>query len=302
MLCEYGCGKEAKYQFKNGKWCCEPHYLKCPESRKNRIGKNNPFYNKTHNAITKNKIRKSMTGEKNHRYGIFLSNDLKEKISKSLIGKMKKEKNPFYKQKHSNESKTLMSKALTYSINDYKEKYKIFPKEEEMRYNPDKPGEKEIQVHCKNHDCENSKEKGGWFTPSKYQLSDRIRALESKNGSDGAYFYCCDECKDECILYNLRSDPYKEKTEKPYTQEEYNIWRQVILKQDNYECQMCGSKKDLHCHHINPIKTHPHLALDPTNGIVLCRECHYKIGHKTGTECSTGNLANINQIGCKLGN
>jgi len=21
-LCDYGCGQEAKYQFKNGKWCC----------------------------------------------------------------------------------------------------------------------------------------------------------------------------------------------------------------------------------------------------------------------------------------
>ncbi len=24
----------------------------------------------------------------------------------------------------------------------------------------------------------------------------------------------------------------------------------------------------------------------------ICKECHYEIGHKTGTECSTGNLAN----------
>jgi hypothetical protein len=23
-----------------------------------------------------------------------------------------------------------------------------------------------------------------------------------------------------------------------------------------------------------------------------CEECHYKYGHKSGTECSTGNLAN----------
>jgi len=28
-----------------------------------------------------------------------------------------------------------------------------------MRYNPDKPGEEEIQVHCKNHLCKNSKKK-----------------------------------------------------------------------------------------------------------------------------------------------
>jgi len=33
MLCSYGCGKEAKYQFKNGKWCCSSHSASCPEIR-----------------------------------------------------------------------------------------------------------------------------------------------------------------------------------------------------------------------------------------------------------------------------
>lgn len=34
MLCEYGCGREATHQLKNGKWCCETSYNKCPEMRK----------------------------------------------------------------------------------------------------------------------------------------------------------------------------------------------------------------------------------------------------------------------------
>ncbi len=29
MICDYGCGKEAKYQFKNGKWCCSKHSSQC---------------------------------------------------------------------------------------------------------------------------------------------------------------------------------------------------------------------------------------------------------------------------------
>lgn len=33
-LCEYGCGQEAKYQFKNGKWCCSKYYGSCPSQRK----------------------------------------------------------------------------------------------------------------------------------------------------------------------------------------------------------------------------------------------------------------------------
>lgn len=34
MLCGYGCGKEAKYQLNNGKWCCEEIYQRCPEMKK----------------------------------------------------------------------------------------------------------------------------------------------------------------------------------------------------------------------------------------------------------------------------
>jgi hypothetical protein len=30
MICNYGCGQEAKYQFKNGKWCCSKNHKSCP--------------------------------------------------------------------------------------------------------------------------------------------------------------------------------------------------------------------------------------------------------------------------------
>jgi hypothetical protein len=33
-LCEYGCGKVAIHQFKNGKWCCTKFIVQCSESRK----------------------------------------------------------------------------------------------------------------------------------------------------------------------------------------------------------------------------------------------------------------------------
>lgn len=33
-LCDYGCGREAKYQLKNGKWCCSISYNSCPECRR----------------------------------------------------------------------------------------------------------------------------------------------------------------------------------------------------------------------------------------------------------------------------
>jgi len=29
ILCEYGCGNKAQYQFKNGKWCCSESPNQC---------------------------------------------------------------------------------------------------------------------------------------------------------------------------------------------------------------------------------------------------------------------------------
>ena len=59
------------------------------------------------------------------------------------------------------------------------------------------------------------------------------------------------------------------------------------------ECEICGIRINLHVHHEKPKKTHPHLSLDPDNGIILCgskgNSCHSKYGHKD--KCSTGNLS-----------
>jgi len=148
----------------------------------------------------------------------------------------------------------------------------------------------EYLVHCKNHLCPNSKEKGGWFTPTNVQLAERVRALETKTGSDGCYFYCSDKCKDECPLYNLQHDPNRN-IEKIYTQQEYETFRKFVLERDDYKCQYCDEKAT-HIHHERPQKLEPFFALDPDFAWSCCKECHYKYGHKTGTECSTGNLAN----------
>jgi len=32
-ICEYGCGREAKHQFKNGRWCCSKDWTQCPVER-----------------------------------------------------------------------------------------------------------------------------------------------------------------------------------------------------------------------------------------------------------------------------
>lgn len=34
MVCYYGCGREAKYKSKSGRWCCEKFWQSCPEGKK----------------------------------------------------------------------------------------------------------------------------------------------------------------------------------------------------------------------------------------------------------------------------
>jgi len=292
MLCNYGCGQEAKYKFKNGKWCCSKNISSCPAIRQKKCGSNNGMYGKKRfiSDETRKKISKKLTGNKNslgykHTYdskqkisignkGKKLTRKVKNKISKALIGHIVLD-----------ETKRKISNANKLSISQIKNKHSLFSQIEEMRYNPDKPGEKEIQVHCKNHNCPNSKEKNGWFAPTYIQIYERIRQLEK--GEGGCYFYCSDKCKNICPLYNLYSDPFKDII-KPYKSGEYKIFREYVLNRDNYICQYCGEKAE-HVHHERPQKLEPFFSLDPDLAWSVCKKCHYKYGHKD--ECSTTNIA-----------
>ncbi len=287
-LCDYGCGREGKYKFKNGKICCEKTWQSCltniqSKSGENNISKRQDVKEKKRIKLlghilseeTKNKISASNKGRISPRKGVILTEETKNKISqtrkerKVAVGI----KNPKYK------------KRLT--IEEWKNKYPVFSKVEEMRYNPYKLEEKEIQVHCKNHNCQNSKEKNGWFTPNRRDITERVRAVEI--GNDGCYFYCSEKCKQECPLYDLRSDPFENKTQ-IYTDEEYKTFRKEVLKRDNYKCVYCENIAE-HVHHTKPQKLEPFFSLDPDYAISVCKECHYKYGHKD--DCSTTNIGNI---------
>ena len=282
-LCDYGCGQKAKFQFKNGKWCCSESHSNCPEVRRknseNSKGDKHHYFGKKRSEETKKKISKSNKGKCSGRVPWN-----KGKTYEELYGK---EKAKELKRNHSDFLKGgIPWNKLT--IDYIKQYHPLFSKIEEMRYNPEVEGE--IQVHCKNHNCPNSKEKGGWFTPSKIQIQERMRQIESEYGQGGSYFYCCDECKNECPLFNLKTDPFKD-ISKPYTQEEYQQFREHVLKRDNYICQYCGKLAE-HVHHIKPQKLEPFHALDPDYAISVCKDCHYRYGHKD--ECSTGNLSKYN--------
>jgi hypothetical protein len=284
MICEYGCGQEAKYQFKNGKWCCSKSFSSC-----NGIKKKNRESNKgrSRSEETKRRISKSNKGK-------FRSEETKRNMSKAKVGKKRAPFSEEHRKKiresnkgrsRSEETKRNMSKAKKYMLKDYKEKHPFLFVVEKLRETENG----KIQVHCKNHECENSKEKGGWFTPTKGQINDRIHALENPKGFGESNFYCSQYCKDTCPLYNLNGDLLKNNN-LPYTPGEYQTFRIFVLNRDNHICQFCGNPAT-HVHHERPQKLEPFFALDPDFAWSCCKKCHYEKGHKD--ECSTGNLAKI---------
>jgi 5-methylcytosine-specific restriction endonuclease McrA len=276
--CEYGCGQKAKYQLKNGKWCCSEKFNSCPEVRKknsesNKLkqsGKNNGMYGRKHSVESKRKNSESNKKAWANPNSTFNNKTYRRNLKNALIKAGKKRRR---------------------TIEYIKENYTVFYNMEKMRYNPDKPKENEIQVHCANHNCKNSKELGGWFTPTGSQFHERIRALEIE-GLDNDRFYCSDECKNTCPIYRLHYDPNKEETNKPYTASEYQQFREFVLKRDNYECQYCGEKAT-DVHHERPQKLEPFFALDPDLAWSVCKKCHNYYGHKKNTNCSTGILSTI---------
>jgi 5-methylcytosine-specific restriction endonuclease McrA len=88
-LCDYGCGKEARYQLKNGKWCCSENLRSCSQMRENKkqtfmkkYGVENPFQSKE----VQEKIKQTCL----RKYGVdhnFKSKEIREKIKQTFIEK-----------------------------------------------------------------------------------------------------------------------------------------------------------------------------------------------------------------------
>lgn len=303
MLCEYGCGQEAIYQFKNGKWCCSASPNSCLVIRRKKsnslkgvyVGKLNSSYGKTawnrgisHNLETRKKMSKSHKGvplSQQHKKRISnskknISEDIRKKISDSQKGKIISEK-----------QKKKISISKRFNIKDIKKKYSKFSSIESMRYNPSKPGEKEIQVHCKNNKCKNSKEKGGWFTPTRGQWYGRIYAIEKYCNNIENNFYCSERCKIECDYFNNKKRQLGKMRSKWFKGDGNPNWKggiscepyceqwldkdylESIKIRDGYKClnPYCYRKTELLCiHHINYVKKDCH----PLNLITLCISCN----------------------------
>lgn len=117
---------------------------------------------------------------------------------------------------------------------------------------------------------------GKWFIPTCQNIVDRIRFIDGKSSWEGR-FYCSKECKKECPIHGQVKFPkdFKSATSREVQPE----LRQQVLERDKWECQICGSNKSLHCHHIDPVISNPIESADIDNCITLCKDCHKKV-HK----------------------
>lgn len=128
---------------------------------------------------------------------------------------------------------------------------------------------------------------GKFFVPTPGQVRSRIEVINGRTHGDKR-FYCCNDHKVSCNIFNQRSFPkgFKPRDNGPYISQ---FWKDEVLRLADYKCEICGSEDNLNAHHIQSATLNPMLSNDLDNGMCLCSECHYnKIHSQEG--CTTYDL------------
>ena len=120
---------------------------------------------------------------------------------------------------------------------------------------------------------------GRWFTPTRSNVYDRVRALEGKQLGEQR-LYCSNECKEACPIFGKIL--YPKGFQKETSREVQPELRQMRFKLDNYTCQKCKKHQDellvgLHCHHIEGIRWEPLESADIDKCITYCKDCHLEV-------------------------
>jgi len=141
-----------------------------------------------------------------------------------------------------------------------------------------------LQVRCSN--CNE------WFTPKASAVGARILAL-NKHG--GCRFYCSEECKHSCPIFNQNTWPKGFRKEHSNRDSIYQTWAKMIKERDNYECQICGETEGINAHHYEGLHVNDMQSLDLDMGVTLCEECHHRA--HTGNGCTYYDLQERNICG-----
>ena len=220
---------------------------------KSRIGKPSPNKGKKASEETRKKQSIARKGKPSPIKGRPKSEEHKKAISKTLTG---------IKQSEETKRKRAESNTCPYASKGIP-KYDLYAPQL-MPYEECKRSKKDpniLRVKCTY--C------GKWFVPSRNQIDNRIRGI---NHNDNGRFYCSEGCKKECPIYNQTK--YYKGHIGINSREVQPELRQLVFLRDNYECQKCGSKKFLHCHHFEGVEQNPIESADVDNCITLCRDCH----------------------------
>ncbi len=70
-------------------------------------------------------------------------------------------------------------------------------------------------------------------------------------------------------------------------------WREQVFARDCYTCQKCRDDRggNLHAHHITPYSKDKSIAWELSNGVTLCKTCHYAFHNAYGyTKCTRADL------------
>lgn len=59
-------------------------------------------------------------------------------------------------------------------------------------------------------------------------------------------------------------------------------WRFAVYSRDDFRCRVCGDSRggNLEAHHLNSYTDYPEERFVLSNGITLCKDCHYSFHHK----------------------
>lgn len=123
---------------------------------------------------------------------------------------------------------------------------------------------------------------GKWLKPTNLQVKNRIIAINTISSGEQR-FYCSENCKKSCPIFNQRLWPKDFK--KATSREVVPLLRQLVLERDDYTCQKCGATTEiaqLHVHHEKSYTLNKIMANDPDNCITLCKECHKEIHLQEG--------------------
>lgn len=119
------------------------------------------------------------------------------------------------------------------------------------------------------------------FTPTRSQVGNRLSAL-SRDYRGESNFYCADECRESCTLYNFSPERHYD----PRLTREGNRARSCqtdSLKQlqcdevgHNY-CERCGDIVDVELHHTHPVAQFKNEAINSAGHMLLCLHCHKEL-------------------------